>query len=111
MKILILEDSILRMNYFRKKFKNDEIIHTDSAHKAIEYIKENDFDVILLDHDLGGEENDYDPTNCGGIVAEYLKENPVKSQILIHSYNEPASRKMLSLINGSVWVPGIWFDH
>ena len=42
MKILILEDSILRMNHFRKKFKNDEIIHTDNAHKAIEYIKEND---------------------------------------------------------------------
>ena len=53
--ILVLEDETERWNWFNKIFFNnqDNITFVDSSKKAIRYLKNESFDIIFLDRDLG----------------------------------------------------------
>lgn len=111
MKALILEDDKTRMIYFRRVFKNYEIYHVEHAQDAINLLKEHQFDVICLDHDLGDQQMKWDPEDCGMNVAEYLRDNPdkiTKTLVIIHSFNTPRALIMKSLIPKSVFMPGFW---
>jgi len=96
MKIFVLEDNDYRINFFIEKFCDHNVIVTESAFDAIEYLKHNEFDFLFLDHDLGEE-------NGNGLdVAEYLNNNPDNfnnyASIVVHSWNVPAANKMLILL-------------
>lgn len=104
MNILVLEDSINRIKYFIEKFSGHNLIVTESAHEAIDYLNEQVFDCIFLDHDLGGSEN-----GCGADVAAYLCDNMDNENndaiVVIHSWNTPAAMSMQKELPRSKLLP------
>lgn len=103
MRIFILEDDSYRVNFFLEKFCNDELTITENAQSAIEYLEDNVFDYLFLDHDLG------DGNGTGLEVAEYLAENlwneNNRSPIIIHSWNRPATEKMINVLTQARHIP------
>lgn len=119
MKILILEDNPERMKYFKEKFKNNaDIIHTEYSETAITYLKQVEFDIVFLDHDLGGKQMDWEEENCGMNVVDWLVENignlKYNPEIIIHSFNFVRSEIMLDKLLKSGYtaryIPGYWLD-
>lgn len=113
MKVLILEDDIIRIHEFRKRFVGlTTPVFVDTAVEAIDLIKKDSWDVICLDHDLGGEvyvSTDY--ANTGSTVAKYLAANPVSATIFIHSLNTPAAIYMSEILaerHRVAIVPFLW---
>jgi CheY-like chemotaxis protein len=105
MKILILEDNPLRIEWFANYFKGEILFVTDDPQLAIKYLDENQFDKIFLDHDLLPEHYDKD-IDCnkttGLCVAEYLgsdKSINKDATIVIHSRNWNGAERMLNAMN------------
>ena len=72
MKILYVEDNqINRLVMERSIQKYAEIVTEENGFKAMDLIKENDFDIILIDLNLA------DPEIDGFGVLDYIKENDV----------------------------------
>jgi CheY-like chemotaxis protein len=103
LKILILEDDPQRITTFHAKLSRHTLVFTDTAADAIAWIQREAeagqaFDVIFLDHDLGGQAyvSQSDP-NTGSEVVRWLTtyggvlEQPY---IIIHSMNTPAAEAM-----------------
>jgi DNA-binding response OmpR family regulator len=103
MKILILEDDTYRATFFIERFCNYDISITEKADMAIEYLENNVFDYVFLDHDLG------EHNGCGADVAAYLSnniENPNNNAvIIIHSWNMPAASAMKNKLPKSIIAP------
>ena len=83
MKVLLLEDDSTRVVQFRNRLNSEgvpyELVHVDRASDAIVAMLEQRFDLILLDHDLGGRTyvNFTDEQeDCGVRVAEWLSIRP-----------------------------------
>ena len=111
MKILILEDDHERIKSFKRKYVNHSLVFTEHSADAIDWLAKETFDYIFLDHDLGGTQMNFDPEDCGTLVAEYIVKNNIqdKSQIIIHSFNQPAAMRMVDIINDNVqYIPGLW---
>lgn len=70
------------------------------AKAAIVALEVSDFDIICLDHDLGGKTFvDSDNEDCGMEVVRYLvsrRTTPPAKQIIVHSWNAPAADRMVS---------------
>jgi len=103
MRILILEDDGMRVNNFIELLFRHDLDITESAHEAVALLEEKVYDLLLLDHDLG--EGD----GSGSVVSCFLRaypENPNNdAEILIHSWNSPASMAMLKDLPKAVWAP------
>jgi CheY-like chemotaxis protein len=103
MRILILEDDGYRVNVFVDLFNQHELTITESAYSAIDYLTEQVFDVIFLDHDLGIN------NGSGSLVSSFLRENPCNDNnnaiIIIHSWNVPAATSMRKDLPGASLVP------
>lgn len=55
LRILVLEDNGNRFNIFYDALGvENEICWAQTADQAIAFLSDNDFDVLFLDHDLGG---------------------------------------------------------
>ena len=100
MKILILEDDLNRVSSFTQKLGSQhELICVDLAADAINKLKTERFDVVFLDHDLGGEQMvSTSDKNTGSEVARWLIANNsdmlVPTTVVIHSLNTPAAKMM-----------------
>ena len=109
MTILILEDDDGRIEHFKKRFPDDDLHIVKHAQEAIDLLKENEYDLICLDHDLGDQQMEWDPEDCGMLVPDYLSENPQESaKVIIHSFNTPRAMRMQWQIEGSQYMPGFW---
>lgn len=114
-KVLILEDDALRMEQFKNRLQGHDVVHVETATNAIEHLSRTRFDLVLLDHDLGGRQyvdhtDEYE--DCGMRVAEWLSSDPrrVRDQgpIIVHSLNGPAAQQMVELITDAIWIPFLW---
>jgi len=110
MRILCLEDNPIRIEAIKQLFKNQDIIIVDNVKEAKELSLLNDFKVLLLDHDLGGQIwVDPEEENTGYSFVKWLVENNLcrNSLIYIHSLNPIGANKMLNYLldNG---YDGIW---
>jgi len=111
MRIFILEDDGYRINFFLEKFCTYDITVTENAQSAIEYLEDNTYGCLFLDHDLG--EN-----NGSGLdVVQYLADNPENVNnnaiIIIHSWNVPATKRMITVLPQATHMPfdvGIFSD-
>lgn len=86
--IFVLEDDQHRLDIFNHQY--GEIVHTDDVIEAASYlIKNNDIDVIFLDHDLGGAPYVRGANGDGIDLAEKmaLLNIHVDTPIVIHSMN------------------------
>lgn len=103
MNILVLEDSVSRIKYFIERFSDHNLVVTENADDAINYLSEQVFDYIFLDHDLG------DENGCGADVAAYLCDNIDNenndAMVVIHSWNTPAAMSMKSELPNSKILP------
>lgn len=90
---LVLDDSEDRNNEFRKRFLEKGISNYDittTADECIEALRNETYDVIFLDHDLGGdimvESSNH---NTGYTVAKWLCDNESHKDaiIVLHSLN------------------------
>lgn len=103
MKILILEDDGTRVSNFIELLHIHDLTIIENAYEAVVLLEANIYDAILLDHDLG--ENN----GNGGIVSSFLRAYPNnpnnKSLIIIHSWNIPASKNMLSDMPQAAYAP------
>ena len=103
MKILILEDDGFRVRFFIDRFGQYDLIITENAYEAIEYLETQVFDYIFLDNDLG-------IGNGEGVdVANFLRSNPDNlnnySIVIIHSWNIPATKIIKSNLPNAVSAP------
>jgi CheY-like chemotaxis protein len=99
MKIFILEDSEARINLFKQKFLNHFLTIFKEADQAINSLQESlDYDLFLLDHDLGGRifVSTKDP-NTGTRVAEFLQDKNIGDKVIIHSMNVSGAKKASSI--------------
>ena len=96
MRIFILEDDQERVELFKEVLKNDELTIVDTAESAIELLNMLSFDLILLDHDLGGLQMvGTNNTNTGSEVVRWMVMNQGDfPTIIVHSHNPPAAESM-----------------
>lgn len=113
MNILILEDNTERIFQFKKKLIGHDVTFTKDTKECIELLKNNLYNYIMLDHDLGdvfeqpGEENGYE-------VAKWIADNPTKApiHILIHTANNIGASAMMKVLGDvgirATYIPFLW---
>jgi CheY-like chemotaxis protein len=113
MNILILEDNKNRNIIFRRNLIGHAVTITDDVRELKNHLLSQEWDVLFLDHDLGGEvyvDSGREDTGCE--AARWLHNNPnrVPEIIFIHSLNENGSKEIKKLVPSAVYSPGIWVD-
>jgi hypothetical protein len=94
MNVLILEDNQERIKKFRSAFPFAVIVEdVDSAKKA--FLNDR-FNLVFLDHDLGGEIYvDSNKYNTGMTIVKWIVENKIViDTIVIHTCNKTAGNEM-----------------
>lgn len=100
LKILVLEDNADRTEFFAETLgKIHEMVYAERAVDAVAALQGIAFDVLFLDHDLGGlsfvSSRD---TNTGSEVVRWLVANKASllklPAIVIHSHNHPEASNM-----------------
>jgi CheY-like chemotaxis protein len=106
MRIFLLDDSIKRLQRFRRFFQEHAITHSASAAEAMMILAREQFDLICLDHDLTEHDNDWIADGTGYEVAHFLGNHATPNDealIIIHTMNPAGGeRMMLALKNRRV---------
>lgn len=111
MKIFILEDDPGRVSQFIENSGNADVDVANTVELGMK-IWNPPYDLVLLDHDLGGEqpvkstykrtatERDYMSDNTGYDFVKWLVKhgNPKTDYIVVHSYNPDGAGNMLALL-------------
>lgn len=93
MKILVLDDDPLRIDAFRELFSGHDTRFFQDSDSMTAFLKgtPEPYDLVFLDHDLGGDVL----KNNGLIVARFLAEHTLEiGAILIHSSNPVGAEQM-----------------
>lgn len=108
-KILILEDDENRVEIFREMLgQRHDLTVVDTAQDAIDEIDSDIFDVIFLDHDLGGQTYvAASDMNTGSEVVRNMTRRAVvlSASVVIHSMNTPAAASMQSQLVNAGYHP------
>ena len=102
-RVLIVEDDDARMEIFNKVFEDDDVTRAIDAERGVKWIREAEFDLVMLDHDLalkhyGG---DIDQEGTGQDVAHAICALPEKNHpfVFVHSWNPDGSRAIGEILN------------
>lgn len=109
--ILVLEDDRGRWESFTKNMSiGNNLVIVEFAKEAIEQLKNGGWDVLFLDHDLGGQILVESGPGTGYEVACWLEEHSEMAPevVIIHSMNVYGARKMQIAVKGSYLIPGAW---
>ena len=113
MKILVLDDDQNRLDQFKQRLIGHVACCVKTAPETIRKLAEEPWDVLFLDHDLGG--TTYAPSGpgTGYEVAKWLAEHEDRKpgQIVIHSFNAPGSQNMKSVLPEAFYNPGAWINR
>lgn len=106
--VLLLDDDARRHRWFVKRFSGDELDIAETVDDAKEFLAENNYDAIFLDHDLlphHYESNDHDDAaNTGYAIAEWLDEKRELQRaatIIVHTRNADAAIPMVQKLRES----------
>lgn len=117
-KMLVLDDDPARVEHLRTRFPNADLHWAETVETCIPMLAE-EWDVIRLDHDLGGEIFvDSNRTDCGMEIVRYILKNKpehLKETIfIVHSKHERAGEKMTAELTAAgydcTYVPFSWGD-
>lgn len=103
-RILILEDNAARCAWFRRKFRQSRCDVTCDVRQALEWLREEEYDLILLDHDLAEEHyssHASDDEGTGYAVASWLAghaECQPGARIVVHSLNYVGAGRMVEVL-------------
>ena len=92
-KVLFMDDRSKRIHAAIEKYADADLTIVTNVIECLRFLSNEDWDLVLLDHDLGGKEFvDPDDTTCGMQVIRYLEKTawpPEKRKpiFLIHSSN------------------------
>lgn len=106
-RILIVEDDATRCAWFNERFDGLILDVTCNVAQAIAWLRERDYFMILLDHDLIEEHylsDAFDDERTGYAVAAWLAEHPDSQRdaiILIHSLNYIGAGRMLEALHNA----------
>ena len=94
--VLFLDDSAKRIAFAKTLFNSYDLTVCTTANGTIKALKKKLYDVVCLDHDLGGEVfADSNRADTGAEVVRWIVRNkPPISQVIVHSLNFPAAIKM-----------------
>lgn len=104
MRVFILEDDPVRQIGFMGALLGHEVTMCASVLNAKEAFKP-PYDIILLDHDLGGLQMvDSADEDTGYQFAVFMCEQPTwlsyrSSQVIVHSFNPEGAQKMANLLH------------
>ena len=106
MKVFILEDDPQRMELFHEVLRDHDVVRVDNVADAVRKFKP-PYDVICLDHDLGGQV--YVPSdheNTGYQFAKHLASNERcgNQQVVVHSWNMVGARRMVDTLKRVGWT-------
>ncbi len=112
MYILVVEDNPTRIKKFKRELIGSVVDYTDNAHEGIILVKERKYDLIFLDHDLGGREHvSSNDLNTGFQVAKAIKGTPNESTlIVIHSANPVGAENIQKELPQALKVPFIFLN-
>lgn len=104
MKILIVEDDFTRIKMFKSWLIGFDYDVCEDADPAIEKVNNEKYDLIFLDHDLGGRVFvDSNDKNTGYQVAKAIVNSINKdSFVIIHSLNPVGAEKMANILPNSM---------
>lgn len=114
-RILFLDDCPNRTKKFRRKWPMATTVET--AQECIDKLDEKEWDIVWLDHDLGGETFvSSEDTNCGMEVVRWIMEaKPKIEHFIVHTLNPGAGDimcdKLASIGYKVTRVPFIMLDH
>lgn len=99
-----------RIKAFKKKFIGHVVKWVRTAEQAIDELANNDWDVLFLDHDLGGEIYVDSGPGTGYEVAVWLEKNPDRQppQIFLHSLNSVGRQNMQAALPNATQTPFAW---
>ncbi len=108
MRIFILEDNEHRMVKFRRELIGHQIDHAATVENGTSFVVNNKYDLLFLDHDLGGEEMvDSFADNTGYKLAEFIasftpnKETPC----IVHSCNPAGADNIIRVLPHAIKLP------
>jgi CheY-like chemotaxis protein len=89
LKILILDDDKGRLADFRNNLSGHTVDCVETVSETIEWLNKKTYDVVFLDHDLGGKQLVPSGPGTGFEVAEWLRDHPDRKPktIIIHTLN------------------------
>jgi len=111
MNVLVLEDNEERVKQFKLRFPTANTVYTDVADEAIKQLENYEWDVLFLDHDLGGLVHvSSSDDNTGAGVARWLDKHTdrIPNLVIIHSLNPPGQSYIKSLLPGALILPFAW---
>ena len=108
MRIFILEDNLKRMIKFRRELIGHEIDHAETVEDGTSFVVANKYDLLFLDHDLGGEEMvDSTKENTGYQLAEFIASftQNKTTPCVVHSCNPAGSDNIVRVLPHAIKVP------
>lgn len=92
--VLFLDDNPDRHRKFRSECPFADRVET--AQECIDRLRINKYDVVFLDHDLGGQHfQDPNEANSGsGVVRWIARHKPTIGRVIVHSLNPGERRNM-----------------
>lgn len=110
MRIFILEDNPNRMIKFKRELVGHTIDHADNVLDGIELVMDNKYDLLFLDHDLGGKEMvDSSSDDTGYQLAKFISScmSNKDTFCVVHSCNPAGADNMISVLLRAVKIPFI----
>jgi CheY-like chemotaxis protein len=104
LRVFLLDDDMLRHEWFARRFRNDHLDMAVEPARAIELLSSNFYDIIFLDHDLLPEHyrsEEPDDERTGYAVAAWLASRPdrqASSTIIVHTRNANGALRMVELL-------------
>ena len=110
MRILILEDSKDRIEFFKKLYKNCEVFIFNNASAAINFIQIEKIDVFLVDHDLTANPDELTENNGYEFAKRLTKTKLHQDSIFyITSMNPVGANNIVNLLKdnnySAEWYP------
>ena len=115
MKILFLDDDNVRHVQFKSVIQKDkhEIDYVYTSTACISKLKNNNYDIIFLDHDLGGQIYVEETKGSGYEVALYIEnkldKKSLPKNVIIHSFNPAGAERMFvsikKVISNTIMIP------
>jgi CheY-like chemotaxis protein len=106
-RILIVEDDDRRCSWFHQQFARWERDTTPYVFVAVEWLREREYSLIFLDHDLVEEHYSLEMADdgfTGYVVAAWLAQHPDQqrdAQIIIHSLNYMGAQRMIEVLQNA----------
>ena len=106
-RVFLLDDDTRRHEWFKSRFKGDDLDIAETVAEARQYLSANLYDAIFLDHDLLPEHYNSetaDDENTGYAIALWLASRPElqrASTIMVHTRNADGAMRMVEELRGS----------